>query len=161
RLLSLVDALGRPPLTLLAVPNYHQTGGFDAHREPTRILQLRRDRGDEIALHGYYHRDDASAPRTPQAWLRRRLLTAREGEFSAISTEEAAHRIHRGWSELNIHFGPVCGFVAPAWLTSDDAWPALRESFVLYVATRNAFVLLEDMRRISAPAITASARSAW
>jgi predicted deacetylase len=160
-LLALVDEFGEVPVTLLAVPNYHDTGGFDRNPGLVRSLQRRIGRGDEIALHGYFHRDDAPAPHTPIDWVKRRVLTAGEGEFSAISRDEAAHRVWQGWSELNRLFAPVRGFVAPAWLCGRDVWDALHESPLEYAATRNALVMLEDLRSIPAPVITASSRSRW
>jgi predicted deacetylase len=160
-LLALVDEFGRPPVTMLAVPNYHDTGGFDRSSSLVRVLQRRVCGGDEIALHGYSHRDDAPPPRTPLGWVTRRLLTAGEGEFSAISRDEAAYRVRLGWNELSRIFFPMRGFVAPAWLSARCAWDALRESPLEYAATRNALIMLKDMRRIEAPVITVSSRSRW
>src|SRR5262249_3238244 len=109
RLLALIDAGGRPPATLLAVPNYHGQGAL--RRSPTlvRTLQRRIDHGDEIVLHGYFHHDDAAPARSPQAWLRRNVLTAGEGEFAALPRDEAARRIRRGWRELRDLFCPLRG----------------------------------------------------
>ena len=59
------------PVTLLAVPNYHGLG--DGMPEWYRAwLAARTARGDEIALHGYTHRDDAPAAHTLADHLRRR-----------------------------------------------------------------------------------------
>jgi predicted deacetylase len=160
-LLAMLDELGRPPLTLLAVPNYHALGPLTATPDIVRSLQQRIARGDEVALHGYFHRDDAPAPRTPADWLRRRVLTASEGEFSALSRLEAARRLDAGRKELGSVLAPMHGFVAPAWLTGSGTWSALRDSPFLYAATRDALVVIEGMRRVAAPAITVSARSRW
>ncbi len=160
-LLAMLDDLGRPPVTLLAVPNYHERGHLLAAPDVVRAIRRRVDQGDEVALHGYFHRDDAAPPRTPRAWLRRRLLTASEGEFSELSSSDAARRICRGWQEINDAFRPVHGFVAPAWLHSVDTWTALRDSPLRYASTRDALVVLDGMRKVPAPAITISARSRW
>jgi predicted deacetylase len=160
-LLAMLDELGSPPLTLLAVPNYHALGPLTATPDLMRSLQHRVARGDEIALHGYFHRDDAPRPRTPMDWLRRRVLTAGEGEFSALSPNEAARRLNAGWKELNAAFAPMHGFVAPAWLNSAGTWSALRDSHFRYAATRDALIVIKNMRRVAAPAITVSARSRW
>jgi len=160
-LLALLDELGRPPLTLLAVPDYHGQGLLSAAPALVQALRRRLDRGDEIALHGYFHRDDAPPPRDPLAWARRRVLTRGEGEFAALTRREAERRIERGRIELAGLFGPVSGFVAPAWLTGAGAWQALSESSLAYAATRSKLVELPGLRVTAAPAITVSARAHW
>jgi predicted deacetylase len=161
QLLGLLDEFGRPPVTLLVVPDFHGRGRVIEAPEISCAIGRLVDRGAEVALHGYFHRDDALSPRAPWDWLKRRILTAGEGEFSALTRSEAADRIDRGWKELNDLFQPVLGFVAPAWLSNDDTWSALRESPLRYATTRHALVVLENMRRIPAQAITISARSRW
>jgi predicted deacetylase len=161
RLLEVIDELEQAPATLLVVPDYHGNGSLSRAPVLVHALQRRIGRGDEIALHGYLHRDDAAPPRNPCAWLRRRMLTAGEGEFAALPRDEAARRIGCGWHELTDLFGPVRGFVAPAWLNSAGAWHALRESPLQYSATRRTLIVLDDMRQVAAPAITVSARTRW
>lgn len=161
RLLDLVDALGRPPLTLLAIPNHHGRAPLRAAPAVVRGLRRRVDAGDEIVLHGYFHRDDGSAPRSPLAWLQRRVLTAGEGEFAVLARAEAARRIALGASELSALFGTVRGFVAPAWLSSEGTWQALRATPLRYAATRRALVPLAGGAAVAAPALTVSARSRW
>ena len=161
RLLELVDELQRPPLTLLAVPDYHGRGSLSRASTLVRALRRRIHCGDEIALHGYFHRDDSPPPRNPGAWLQRRVLTAGEGEFAALPQIEAARRIRHGLHELSDLFGPVRGFVAPAWLSGAGTWQALRESPLQYSATRRALIVLDAARHVPAPVITVSARSRW
>jgi uncharacterized protein len=158
--LALLDALGAPPVTLLVVPDFHGQGRVSEVPSIARAIDKLVDNGAEVALHGYLHRDDSPAPRAPLEWLRRRVLTAGEGEFSALTRGEAARRIRLGWMELS-DLWPVRGFVAPAWLSNDDTWHALRESPLNYATTRDALILLEGMRQIRAPVITVSARSRW
>jgi uncharacterized protein len=161
RLLALLDEVGQPPLTLLAVPDYHGLGRLSASPDIVCNLQRRIARGDEVALHGYFHRDDAEPPRKPGDWLRRRLLTDAEGEFAALSQPEAERRLCDGWNELSELFSPLRGFVAPAWLNGPGTWSALRASPFRYAATRDALFIVADMRRVAAPAITVSSRSRW
>ena len=161
RLLALIDEFGQPPITLLVVPNFHGRGGVGDAPALTAAIEWRIGRGAEVALHGYFHRDDALPPRTPTDWLRRRVLTASEGEFAALPHDEAAARIDRGWRELSELFRPVRGFVAPAWLSSEGTWSALRESGLRYASTRRSLIALDGMRRVRAPAISLSMRSRW
>ena len=159
QLFNLIDELGGPPLTLLAVPDFHATGRMRDAPHVARSLQLRVEAGDEVALHGYLHRDDAPPPRAARDWLRRRVLTAGEGEFAALTHGEALHRLRHGCEDLNALFVGVRGFVAPAWLASRGTWSALRDSPLSYTATRSELVVLDGMRRVAAPAISASTRT--
>ena len=161
RLLAMLRELGNPPLTLLVVPDYHGRGRIDRSREFLRAVEQRIGRGDELALHGYDHLDHAPAPRTPAAWLRRRVLTASEGEFSALSCAQARTRIDRGL-EIFEHLGwHADGFVAPAWLASAGTRAALRESSLRYTSTHTELIDLRDGSDRAAPCLTASPRSAW
>jgi predicted deacetylase len=161
RLLDAVDALGAPPLTLLVVPDFHGRGRSDEDAAFVRALERRLLRGDELALHGWRHLDDAPAPRTPGAWLRRRVLTACEGEFSALARDDAQRRIENG-VELFRRLGwPLAGFVPPAWLASAGTRAALAASGLRYTSTHGALIDLAANARISAPCVTASPRSRW
>jgi predicted deacetylase len=166
RLLDLVDALGAPPVTLLVVPDWHGQGRIQAAPAFLRAIQGRIDRGDEIALHGYVHRDDAAAPRTPGAWFRRRVMTAGEGEFAELPCDIAQTRIDRGLKQLRRQGWQVDGFVPPAWLASAGTRLALQRSGLRWTSTHTTLIALPGeacgtVQRIAAPCLTASSRSAW
>ncbi|MFT3790690.1 MAG: polysaccharide deacetylase family protein [Rudaea sp.] len=163
RLLDLVDALGAPPLTLLVVPDWHRAGRVDGSPDFRRAIAARLARGDEIALHGYSHRDDAPAPRAPAAWLRRRVLTAGEGEFAALDADAAAARIRDGLDLLRAQGWTVDGFVPPAWLAGAGTRAALRRTGLRWTSTHTALIALDGdgERRFTAPCLTASPRSRW
>jgi hypothetical protein len=155
RTLRAVAEVADLPLTLLAVPHYHgeaSSADFDAW------LGQRRQRGDEIALHGYSHRDDLP----PQGWLdrlRRRHYTRGEGEFWALPEAEARRRIEAGIAWFRGNDWPLHGFVAPAWLLGPQAWPAL-EGFE-YTATLRHIVRLPGRERIASQSVVYSTSSAW
>jgi predicted deacetylase len=161
RLLRLLREIGAPAVTLLVVPDYHRRGRVDNDRVFVRTIDDRIARGDEVALHGYYHVDDGPAPHTPLEWLRRRILTASEGEFSALTQHEAEARIGAGLRMFARLGWNAAGFVAPAWLLGDGARTALAQSPLRYTSTHAALESIADGRRVAAPAISASARSAW
>jgi len=163
RLLNLVDALGAPPLTLLVVPDWHAQGRIDAAPEFRRAIDARIARGDEVALHGYFHRDDAPAPHSPAAWLRRRVLTAGEGEFAALDADTAESRLHAGLDLLRRQGWAVDGFVPPAWLASAATRRALQRTDLRWTSTHTALLALDrgSEQRIAAPCLTASPRSRW
>lgn len=161
RLLALVDAIGAPPLTLLVVPDWHRRGSVDADAGFRRAIDARLARGDELALHGFVHLDDAAPPRGLLDRLRRRGLTAGEGEFAALDEAEAGARIDDGVRCLARCGWSTQGFVPPAWLLGDGARTALARTPLRWTSTHAA---LEDARRhwrIAAPVLGASARSAW
>ena len=160
-LLALLDELGAPPLTLLAVPDFHGRGGFEAAPAITAALRARQAHGDAIALHGLRHRDEGPPPRTPTDWLRRRVLTAGEGEFAALTTVEAARRITVGRDRLYRLGFTIDGCVPPAWLTSPGTRIALATSGLRWTSSHTALHDLASGRRVAAPCLTASPRSAW
>lgn len=161
RLLACVDALGAPPLTLLVVPDFHGRGRSDRDAAFVRALERRVLRGDELALHGWCHLDQAPAPRTPGAWLRRRVLTAGEGEFSALARDDARRRIENGMELFRRLGWPLAGFVPPAWLASAGTRAALAASGLRYTSTHAALIDLVAHARVAAPCVTASPRSRW
>ncbi|HEY0179624.1 MAG TPA: polysaccharide deacetylase family protein [Dokdonella sp.] len=161
RLLDRLDALGAPPLTLLVVPDYHRRGRADADAAFVRAIDRRLARGDEVALHGYFHLDDAAPPRTPRQWLLRRRLTAGEGEFAALDERTAAARIDAGLAMLGRLGWHPHGFVAPAWLLGAGARAALATAPLRYTSTHTQLVPLDGAPPVAAPCIGASARSAW
>jgi predicted deacetylase len=147
-LLAMLDDVGASPLTLLVVPHYHYRS--DALREPAflRAMEARLARGDELALHGLFHLDDAPSPRDARGWFERRLLTRREGEFAALDEDAAAWRIRRGVAFFRSLDWPLAGFVPPAWLMSPGARRALScaEHPFEYTTTRSGIYRLPDWR---------------
>jgi predicted deacetylase len=161
KLIRMLDDCGEFPLTLLLVPDYHGRGALDNDREFCHVIDQRLARGDEVVLHGYRHRDDGASVAGPLAYARRRIYTAGEGEFSALSLDEAQRRLAAGRAMFNRLGWPVTGFVAPAWLLSTGAWPALVSSGFRYTADRRGIYSLPERRFIPAPALVYSTRSAW
>jgi uncharacterized protein len=160
RLLGMLDEIGATPVTLLVVPDFHGRGSIEHDAAFIAAIEQRIRRGDEIALHGYTHRDDAPRPRNPWQWFRRRVLTASEGEFSALGRDEAMQRIHRGLQVMSRLQWNVHGFVPPAWLASQGTRDALAETELRYTSTHTALI---DLRGgvTAAPCVTASCRAMW
>jgi uncharacterized protein len=159
RVLDAVREVADVPVTLLVVPAYH--GQCSAQPEFEQAMSAQLAAGHELALHGYFHVDQ-EAPCDVVDWFRRRIYTAGEGEFCALSSAEAKERLTLGrrWFEAN--GWPLAGFVAPAWLLGIGAWKALRETSGLqYTSTLTRIVTLPDAREIRAPCLTYSVRSAW
>ena len=126
-LLAMLDDAGAPPVTLLVIPEHHRGAGVLHDHAFVRAMNARLARGDELALHGYFHLDDAPAPRTPRQWFARRMLTRAEGEFAALDERESAARIARGVALFDELGWPLAGFVPPAWLLGSGARSALSQ----------------------------------
>lgn len=122
RSLAEVQALRRALLgwgvaraTLLVVPHFHRELRLCDHSPTVAWLRSCAERGDELALHGYYHQQ-AGAPLGLRDRVRARLWTAGEGECLRPH-DDLAGLLVRGRDELTRCLGLVPGgFVAPAWL---------------------------------------------
>ena len=159
RVLQAIREVGEVPVTLLVVPAHH--GQCSARPDFEQEMSAQLAAGHELALHGYFH-VDPNDPSDVVDWFRRRIYTAGEGEFCALSAAEASERLTLGrrWFEAN--GWPLTGFVAPAWLLGPGAWTALREASGLqYTSTLTKIITLPDLREIPAPCLTYSVRAAW
>jgi predicted deacetylase len=147
-LLAMLDDAGAAPVSILVIPHYHHRARVAADRAFVDAMHERLARGDELVLHGYYHVDDAPAPRTLRAWLDRRVLTRREGEFAALDAHAAAWRIGRGVALFERMGWPLAGFVPPAWLLSDGTRAALAQCAHRfdYVTVRGGMFHLPEWR---------------
>ncbi len=151
------DVAGDVPLTLLAVPRYHDepsTPEFEAW------LGERVDRGDELALHGLTHRDTGTAENWRDG-LRRSHYTRGEGEFWALSPGEALRRIDLGIEWFATHRWPLAGFVAPAWLLGPGAWSAIVERPFDYTATLRQLVHLPGRQATPSQSLVYSTSRGW
>jgi predicted deacetylase len=155
-----VDALGEVPMTWLVVPDFHKNSDLEEHPGFRRLLTRRIARGDELALHGYFHCDEAPTPTTPRDWFMRRIYT-HEGEFYSLSQETALARLRAGIEIFHRYHWPLEGFVAPAWLMSEGTRQALRQLPLRYTSDPQHLYRLPDFTAVDAPGLVWSARSAW
>lgn len=155
-----VDALGEVPMTWLVVPDFHRHNDLEAHPGLRRLLTGRVARGDELALHGYFHCDDEPPPNTPRDWFMRRIYT-REGEFYTLSQDAALARLRAGIELFHRYHWPLEGFVAPAWLMSEGTRRALRQLPLSYTSDSQHLFRLPDFTPVDAPGLVWSARNAW
>lgn len=131
--------LGGPRFAMLVVPDHW--GAAPLADAPAFAGRLRgwADAGVEMFLHGWSHRDDA-----PAKGFAQRHMTAGEGEFAALTFDEARHRLANGRAVVEDAIGrPVAGFIAPAWLYSDGARRAIADG---------GYALAEDHWRVWEPA---------
>ncbi|MBC7514159.1 MAG: polysaccharide deacetylase family protein [Herminiimonas sp.] len=158
RLIDAVRAVAPIPLTLLVVPHYHRLAvTHPASYE--RQLGARLAAGDELALHGLYHLDEAAPARCLRERLLRHVWTTGEGEFAVLRADEARWRISQGLDWFSQRGWPVTGFVAPAWLLGPGARTALADFPLTYTTTFKSFHLLQQQRLLRAPSLFYSARN--
>ena len=127
RLLDLMRPTVGDKLAMLVVPNHWGNAPLrPGSRFATRLRQWSDD-GIEMFLHGYFHRD-GSRHAGAMDRVRARIMTAREGEFLALTRGDAAGRIVEGRALLEGIIGRrIDGFVAPAWLYSPGTRAALAD----------------------------------
>jgi len=133
---------GGPRFAMLVVPDHWGEAPLAA--APQFAAKLRRwaDRGVEMFLHGWTHRDDV-AHRGASSRFRARHLTAGEGEFLGLDSLEARRRMQAGRQVVEDAIGrDVAGFIAPAWLYGPAARDALKAE---------QFALAEDHLRVWRP----------
>jgi predicted deacetylase len=160
-LLDMVARTGAAPVTLLVVPFYHRTVSIDRAPAFARAIGARIERGDEVALHGFTHVDEAPRPRTLRGFIERRVLTRSEGEFAAIDRDEARERLERALAIWRRVGWPIGGFVPPAWLLGRGARAALApNSPFRYVALRRTVLATPYGRAVATDTMWYSPASA-
>lgn len=143
RLLALLAPHVGERLAMLVVPNHWGEAPIVPGSPFATRLRGWAERGVEMFLHGFYHRDQ-SAHADAASRMRARLMTAGEGEFLGLSRDEAASRMAKGRAVVeDVIGGPVAGFIAPAWLYGAGALQALADDRV---------PLAEDHLRVWSPA---------
>nr|NLU58697.1 DUF2334 domain-containing protein [Pseudomonas sp. BIGb0427] len=153
-----IDALGKIPMTWLVVPDFHKRNALEQAPGFRLMLDRRLQRGDEMALHGYFHADDSPPPRSPRDYFMRRIYTW-EGEFYSLDQPQARQRLEAGIDLFRRYDWPLAGFVAPAWLMSDGTRQALRQLPLRYTSDPQHIFQLPDFSPIAAPGLVWSARS--
>lgn len=143
RLLDLMAPDLGERLAMLVVPNHWGNAPIVPGSPFATRLRNWADRGIEMFLHGYFHRDTSVHEGTRDR-IRARFMTASEGEFLGLSRAEAAERITEGRNLLeNVIGRAIDGFVAPAWLYGEGALEALHDAGVS---------VAEDHLRVWSPA---------
>jgi predicted deacetylase len=162
-LLQMLDELGARPVTILVVPHYHYRDPIARDRRFVAALDARLARGDELALHGFHHRDDEPPPRTLRGFIERRILTRKEGEFAALNEPAAAWRLEHGIEAFRALRWPLYGFVPPAWLLGEASRAAIdRCQYPFrYVSARGGIHRLPQWRFVRTANLCYSPDAAW
>jgi uncharacterized protein len=142
-IMPIVEAvIGEGKAALLAVPHYHGEATIGSNRAFAARLRGWSDAGNEVFLHGYFHRDQSKHSGI-SARFKARHLTSAEGEFLGLSLQNALILLTEGRKRVEDVIGrSVAGFIAPAWLYSDGAKQAIAEL---------GFALAEDHFKVWQP----------
>jgi predicted deacetylase len=156
---ALLARAGVTRVAYLVVPDFHSRNpvaddrAFEAWCARTRSFEV------DWTLHGFYHLE-TEPPRGPVlAGLKRRWMTAGEGEFLALEFEEQRARLRAGLTALSRIGLRTNSFVPPAWLSNGNLHAALRAESIRFTED-HGFVFDVDARsRVFAPAISWSTRT--
>ena len=160
---ALLRDLGVTDVTYLLVPRFHGSWPIENDRGFSEWCLRARPFAVRWCLHGYLHQETGRRSNDPPSirdWLKRRLLTDREGEFLSLSAADAGTRIDRGRSSYRACLGvDPDGFVAPAWLFNAALIPSLVERAFAWTEDHRRIHDLRERRTIDAPVITWASRS--
>jgi predicted deacetylase len=147
--------------SLLVVPNYHHQGrSIDDHDFVSWLRQLEAA-GHEIVLHGYFHQRPAANTESLFDKLMTRFYTQGEGEFYDLAYDEAFRRITAGRDEFKSVGLKSRGFVAPAWLLSNEGMRAARDAEMEYTTHLRNVVDLRSGEIFPARSLVYSVRNGW
>jgi predicted deacetylase len=160
-ILSQLEALGAPPVSLLAIPDHHRKGHFLADDGFRSWLREQSARGHEAVIHGYYHQRARSEGESWRTRMTTRVYTADEGEFYDISEQEADALLRKARAEFEqLELNPR-GFIAPAWLLSLPAEAALKSAGIEYTTRLQDVQDLQTGTRHASQSLVWSVRAAW
>ena len=147
--------------SLLVVPNYHHQGASMQDREFVSWLRHLEAGGHEIVIHGYFHERTKAARESVADKLVTRLYTQGEGEFYDLSYDEAFRRITTARDEFLAAGLKPRGFVAPAWLLSNEGLRAARDAEMEYTTHLRNVVDLRSDEIFPARSLVYSVRNGW
>ena len=154
--------LGLVKITYLLVPEYH--GGYPAAADPAFRAWCGEERPFKVDwhLHGYHHIEDAAGigAGTSGDFLKRKLLTAGEGEFLALDADAQRRKLEAGRESFRACLGTdPLGFVAPAWLFNSGLVPALKQQGFRFTEDQRRMYRVDSGKRIDSPVITWATRT--
>jgi predicted deacetylase len=159
---ELYRELGLAKLTYLFVPEYH--GGYPAAADPAFRDWCLRARPFRIDwhLHGYHHLEAPAQAVAGGAgdFLKRKLLTAGEGEFLALDASAQRRKLVAGQESFRACLGkdPI-GFVAPAWLFNAELPGVLKDLGFRFTEDQRRMYRVDTGASLAGPVITWATRT--
>lgn len=156
-----LEQLGVTRTSLLVVPDHHRRGHFLNDSSFCEWLSQRVQNGHEAVIHGYYHQRARRTDESLTAKLTTRVYTADEGEFFDLDRSAAAELVAKAREEFRTLDLEPSGFIAPAWLLSDEAEQALRGLGIRYTTRLGSVLDLTEERKTNSQSLVWSVRSGW
>jgi uncharacterized protein len=147
--------------SLLVVPDYHHQGLFTTNRQFVSWLRALEAEGHEIVIHGYFHERPGRVKEDLRDKFLTRFYTQNEGEFYDLTYEEALRRISTARDEFCASGLKPRGFVAPAWLLSEDAERAAQDAGIEYTTRLHTVHDLRSGSEFATRSIVYSVRNNW
>jgi hypothetical protein len=147
--------------SLLVVPDYHHRGRSTEDQSFVSWLRQLEAAGHEIVLHGYFHQRPKASGENLFDVLVTRFYTQGEGEFYDLDYDEAFRRITAGRDEFKAAGLKPRGFVAPAWLLSNEGLRAARDAEMEYTTHLRNVVDLRSGEVFPARSLVYSVRNGW
>jgi hypothetical protein len=160
-ILSDLAALGVSQCSLLVVPDHHARGHFLEDAPFCAWLRELAQAGHEIVIHGYFHQRTRREDESLAQRLTTRVYTADEGEFYDLDRSTATALVEKARGEFAAANLSPTGFIAPAWLLSDEAAAALRSCGLSYTTLLGSVVDLQTGIRHKSQSLVWSVRSRW
>lgn len=158
-IITRLEAIGLSHCSLLVIPHHHRQQHLLDSAACGQWLQERHRKGDEIVLHGYYHRRDRKLEETLRDRITTRIYTADEGEFYDIAGADALRLAGDGRQELRRLGLHPKGFIAPAWLLGDQAEKAIAMLGFDYTTRLRTIIDLAEGRTYASQSLVWSVRS--
>ena len=147
--------------SLLVVPNYHHGGpSTDDPAFIKWLLDLATD-GHEIVIHGYFHERPAATTDGFATKLITQFYTLNEGEFYDLGYEESFRRITQARDDFRKAGLRPRGFVAPAWLLSNEGERAAADAEIEYTTRLTTVRDLRSNEDFAARSLVYSSRNGW
>lgn len=152
--------------SLLVVPHYHKKESLIGEPPFRQWLHEKQEEGHEIVLHGWAH----LRPTALKEGLWKRLITQcytrGEGEFYDLSYEDARAKLRMGKEEFKqagFDLKTITGFIAPAWLLSEQGERAVAEEGFSYTTRLKGVIDLRKDRPVfyRAQSMVYSVSAAW
>jgi hypothetical protein len=156
-----LTALGLKRCSLLVIPDYHHTGNFLDDEDFCAWLEAQVAASHEVVIHGYCHEREAQEGESLRDKLTTRFYTAGEGEFYNLGVGAAKKLLALARAEFREAGFEPDGFIAPAWLLSQEAERALRELGFQYTTRLGSVIDLQNDRHYTSQSLVWSVRSPW
>ena len=161
KILSELAQKGVHHCSLLVVPDFHHQGASMQNRQFVSWLCNLEASGHEIVIHGYFHERPAQSRETFIEKLVTQIYTQGEGEFYDLDYDESLGRIKKARDEFHSAGLKPRGFVAPAWLLSNEAERAARDAEMEYTTRLRNVKDLRSGEIFPARSLVYSVRNGW